>query len=235
MSKFREDSRVDKGLKAQLERRRELIAAGARAIGWKVGFGAPAMLERLKLDAPLTGFLLESGLVRSDDTVSLAGWVKPVAEPEIAVHLGRDLAAGASEADVRAAIAAIGPAIELADLDPPPDDIEAALAGNIYQRHVVLGQKDTGRAGARLDGLTARVRRNGRQVAETADLEANTGRIIFIVGHVANVLAHFGEGLKAGEVVICGSVVPPFFLEATDTEIAYDLDPVGGVSVRFAR
>jgi 2-keto-4-pentenoate hydratase len=134
---------------------------------------------------------------------------------------------------VRAAIAAIGPAIELADLDPPPDDIEVALAGNIYQRHVVLGPKDTGRAGAKLDGLTARVRRNRRQVAETTELEVNTGRIVFIVGHVANVLSHFGEGLKAGEFIICGSVVPPFFLEAGDAEIAYDLDPIGGVSVRF--
>jgi 2-keto-4-pentenoate hydratase len=234
MSKFREDSRVDKGLRAQLKRRRELIASGARAIGWKVGFGAPAMLERLKLDAPLTGFLLESGLVTSGGTVSLAGWVKPVAEPEIAVHLGRDLAADANEADVRASIAAIGPAIELADLDPPPDDIEVALAGNIYQRHVVLGPADKTRAGAKLGGLTARVRRNGKGVAETTELEANTGRLVFIVGHVANVLAHFGEGLKAGELIICGSVVPPFFIEAGDTEIAYDLDPIGRVSVRFS-
>jgi 2-keto-4-pentenoate hydratase len=234
MSAFRADPRIDKGLRAQLKRRRELIKGGAKAVGWKVGFGAPAMLERLKLDAPLTGFLLESGVVLSGGTVSLAGWVKPVAEPEIAVYLGRDLATGAGEADVRAAIAAIGPAIELADLDPPPDDIEAALAGNIYQRHVVLGPKNTGCAGAKLDGLTARVRRNGKQVAETAELEANTGRITFIVGHVANVLSHFGEGLKAGEFIICGSVVPPFFLEAGDSEIAYDLDPVGGVSIRFS-
>ena len=50
--------------------------------------------------------------------VSLAGWHKPVAEPEIAVHMGRDLPGAAGRATAIAAIAALGPAIELAGLLP---------------------------------------------------------------------------------------------------------------------
>ena len=230
-----DDPRIRRGMQAQLARRRERIAAGEKAIGWKVGFGASQAMQRFGLTAPLVGFLMETGLVPSGGGVSLAGWVKPVAEPELAIHIGKDLAGGADETATRAAIAAIGPAIELADLDPPPEDVAIALSGNIFQRHVILGPADSSRAGGRLDGLTARVRRNGAEVAATADLQANTGEVVAIVRHVAAVLAGCGERLRAGEFVITGSIVPPFFLDAEDGDFGLDLEPLGVATVRFAQ
>jgi 2-keto-4-pentenoate hydratase len=233
MNAISEDPRIRRGMEAQLARRRTLLAAGKRPIGWKVGFGAPSWLEKLAISGPLVGFLTDGGLVAPGATASLAGWGKPVAEPELAIHMGRGLAPGADDATARAAIAAVGPVIELADLDPPPEDVEAILSGNIYHRHVLLGPKDESRAGARLDGLTARVRRNGEEFAAITELEANTGPVVAIVRHVADVLGSLGEELKAGEFVICGSVVPPIFLESGDREIGYELEPVGSVSVRL--
>src|SRR6266581_4203127 len=44
---------------------------------------------------PLVGFLTRNALVQSGARISLTGWVKPVAEPEIAVHVAHDVAAGA--------------------------------------------------------------------------------------------------------------------------------------------
>ena len=41
------------------------LDAGAKQIGWKVGFGAPAALESFKLTAPLVGFLLDRGQLKS--------------------------------------------------------------------------------------------------------------------------------------------------------------------------
>src|SRR5262249_44141205 len=133
-----EDARVVRGMRAQLEMRRNRLERGDAPLGWKVGFAAPEMLKRLVISGPLVGFLTRNALVRSGATVSLAGWPKPVAEREIAVHLGRDVPAGADHATAEAAIAGISPAIELADLTAPPEDPEAILSGNIYQRHVVL-------------------------------------------------------------------------------------------------
>lgn len=235
MSKALDDPRIRRGMEAQLELRRARLAAGARPIGWKVGFGTPAAMEKLQTDAPLVGFLTDAGLLPSRATVSLAGWVKPVAEPEIAVYMGRDLAAGADRQAVQAAIAALGPAIELADLDPSPDNVEAILSGNIFHRHVILGPQDSSRAGARLDGLTGRVSRRGGEIAAVTELEANTGEIVEIVRHVADLLAGAGAGerLKAGDVIIAGSVVPPLFLDQDDDVIAFALDPIGSASVRF--
>ncbi len=57
---------------------------------------------------------------------------------EIAIEIGRDIAPDANEHDIVDAIAAISPAIELADVDGPADDVEAILAGDIFQRHVIF-------------------------------------------------------------------------------------------------
>src|SRR6266571_3485476 len=86
MSAAWDDPRIVRGMQAQLGRRRERLDAGEKAIGWKVGFGAPAALERFKIAAPLVGFLTDRAAVASGATVALKGWAKPVAEPEIAVH-----------------------------------------------------------------------------------------------------------------------------------------------------
>jgi 2-keto-4-pentenoate hydratase len=227
------DARVDRGMRAQLERRRQAIAAGAKPIGWKVGFGAPAALAKFAISAPLVGFMLDRNVLASGATVSLAGWTKPAAEPEIAVEMSADLPGGGSRAAAADAIGAIGPAIELADVDAPPEDVETILAGNIFHRHVLFGPRDRGRKGGQIDGLHARVLRNGGAHADTTELEANTGKLVDIVCHVANQLAAGGEQLRAGDVIIAGSVIAPIFLGGEDRALDYTLDPIGSVTVCF--
>src|SRR5215469_7926919 len=150
-----EDARVIRGMRAQLALRRKRLAAGDAPLGWKVGFAAPAMLERLDITGPLVGFLTRNARVQSGGSVSLAGWSKPVAEPEIAVHIGRDVSAGADHETAKAAIAGISPAIEIVDLTAPPEDPERILGGNIYQRHVVLVGAGPARAGSASDSSLA--------------------------------------------------------------------------------
>lgn len=234
-SRAKDDPRIARGMTAQLAARRARLDAGEAALGWKVGFGTPAALQKFSLDAPLVGFLMQKALLPSGGVVSLEGWVKPVAEPEIAVHMGRDLPAGADRAAAAAAIAAFSPAIELADMETPPEDVETILAGNIYQRHVVLGPPDETRAGGSTAGLTARITRRGAEAGRTTDPEAATGNLVDIVRHVADLLPAFGDGLRAGDIIITGSLVPPLFIEADETEIAFALDPVGSVVVQFSR
>jgi 2-keto-4-pentenoate hydratase len=221
------------GMRAQLDQRAGRIAAGARHLGWKAGFGAAAAIAKFDLPGPLMGHMLQDARVASDETVSVSGWRKPVAEPEIAAWIGADLPDGTDKDAVRHAISALGPAIELADLDPPPDDVTTILAGNIFHRRVILGQADPSRAGASLGGVSGLITRKGAALPAVSALEANTGRIVDIVAHLATTLAACGERMKAGDVVICGSIVPPLFLDADDNEIVYRLDPIGEVSIRL--
>jgi len=127
---------IQKGMPVQLAARRARIAAGERPLGWKVGLGAPATMEKLGLKGPLVGYLMQRALLLSGSTVSLKDYVKPVAEPEICVRMARDLGPRASADDVLAAIKEILPAIELADLDPAPPYDEMARAQGAHAERV---------------------------------------------------------------------------------------------------
>lgn len=221
-----------RGLVRLLETRRRKLESGSEPLGWKVGFGGPAALEMLGISRPLVGYLLHDGLLVSGTRVSLIDWSKPVAEPEIAITIGHDLPGGGDREAAAAAIAGIGPAIELADVVVPPENAEDIVAANINHRLVVLGGFDRSRAGARLDGLVGQVVR-GTEVTEVDDLEANTGKLVDIVRNVADTLADAGETLRAGEVIIAGSVTPPIFLERRDPGVSFELVGLGAVSVTF--
>lgn len=215
-------------MRAQLARRRERLEAGETPLGWKVGFGSPASLERLGLAGPLVGFLVKEACVFSGAQVSVGGWAKAVAEPEVAVHLGAGVPGGSGLEEARRAIAALGPAIELADVSFPADDVERILAANIYHRAVVLGPRSEAGAGGAVAGLIPRVYRDGREWASTTEPEALTGPLVQIVRHIADVLAACGEELRAGEVVIAGSVVPPLDVAAGES-LRFELAPLGAV------
>jgi 2-keto-4-pentenoate hydratase len=230
-----DDPRISRGMAAQLAHRRELLNAGQKPLGWKLAFGGPAAMDRLRTNAPLVGFLMRNGVVASGSTLSLSHWKKPATEPEIAVHLGKDLPAGSDRRTVMDAIAGLGPAIEVADVNHPSDDVEGTLACNIYQRHVVLGRNDVNRAGGVLGGLTCRVLRNGTEIANVTGgeaLQALTGELIDIMRHVADLLAVFGERLQAGQIIIAGSIIPPIWIEAGEN-IVFDLTPGDTISIRF--
>jgi 2-keto-4-pentenoate hydratase len=172
-------------------------------------------------------------MLPSGANVSVSSWQQPAAEAEVAAYIGRDLPANANRDDVRRAVVALGPAIELADVDSSPDDVEGVLAGNIFQRHVILGQRDTMRQGARLQGLKGRLTRSGQDVPVPADLQTNIGDILSVVRHVADVAAAIGDGLRAGQFVICGSLTAPMLLERGDTRIDFALEPIAPISVKF--
>ena len=224
-------SAMTSGLTGQLELRSDLISQGYRPIGWKAGFGAPVWRERFRIDGPLIGFMTDATLLDDGAEVDVVGWPRPVAEPEIAAYLGSDLPPGSGHDGTRAAISAIGPAIELADIDPPPENVHEVLVGNIFHRGVVLGPSDSGRAGADLTGLEARVRLDGREQARTNRLEDLAGGVIEVVSHLADLLADHGEQMRAGDVVICGSVVPPIDLFPGVT-VEFELNPMATITLR---
>ena len=131
------------------------------------------------------------------------------------------------------AIAGLGPAIEIADVDHPSEDVEGTLARNIYQRHLVLGPPDTRYARGVLTGLRAKVQHNEKQIADTTDFEALTGELIAIVQNVANLLAAFGETLDAGQIIIAGSITPPIWVQPGE-QVTFHLDPLDPISINFS-
>jgi 2-keto-4-pentenoate hydratase len=224
------DERIERGMATQLAERRRRIDAGEAPLGWKLGMGVPAAMEKLGTDAPLVGYLLEPARVESGATVEIGDWGTAKLEPEIAVHMGAELAGDASRSDAEAAIAGFGVAIELVDLDADESDPERILAADIYQRHVLLGPVVPDASPA---DVTAAILRGGAEEASADDATKATGDPVDLVLHVARTLADAGEALRAGEVVICGSVVPALSVEPGDT-VEVTLDPLGTLTVSFA-
>jgi len=233
MNNYIDDPRILRGMEKQLKLRQDRLNAGEKSIGWKVGFGAPLSMQKLRLERPLIGFLTDKVLLPSASSVSIAGWTKPAMEPEVAVYMGKDLHAYADLETTRHAIASLGPAIEVADVHFVPEDVEVILADNIFNRHVILGKADSSRAGGQLTGLVGYVSHNGQELPPVTDLQALTGNTIELVQHVANTLSVFGETLQVGDVIITGSIVPPISVVANDS-VSYTLEPIDSQSVIFS-
>lgn len=228
MSSAFTDSRILQGMETQLKLRRERLDAGEKAIGWKVGFGAPSSMEAIGIDAPLLGFMTDKSILAPGSEASIANWVKPVVEPEIALRFGKDIIGAVDRETAKAAISAMIPSIELADVDIPPTNIEKILEANIFHRSIILAEDS--RDGFSLDGLTGRIFRDGTETAAVTELEVNTGDILDIVRHVARMLDIFGEKISAGDILITGSITPPIMSTESET-IRFFLDPIGEVQV----
>jgi 2-keto-4-pentenoate hydratase len=206
---------VEAGMRALLTRRQAELAAGAKPVGWKVGFNLPAAWPRLGIDAPVAGYLTDSTVVEPGAEVALAGWTQPTLEPEIAIAVGEG-----------GTVAGLAPAIEVVDIDLPFEDVEAILARNIFHRAVALGPPAPE---ATLAGFACRVRRDGEEVrvVDTSEDPAET------VERVAGFLAAHGARLRPGDRIIAGTLTPPLPVAPGD-EVEVDLGALGIVSLRFS-
>ena len=228
MTSLHDDPRVRRGMERQLELRRKALRDGARPLGWKLGLGTPAAMEKLGTAAPLVGFLTDRSVLEPDAECSVGGWGKPTAEPEVAIHVAADVPGGADRAESTAAIGGIGAAVELVDVGDS-SDVEEILAGDIFHRHVVLGPAEAVLG----DGLRAEVRLGAADPKPVDDPYALTGDPAKVVAHVATHLAAFGETLRAGEVIIAGSIVPALPVAPGD-RLRYRLAPLPELAVAFS-
>jgi 2-oxo-3-hexenedioate decarboxylase len=203
------DDRLDPGMRAQVALLRDAESGGAAQAGWKAGFGTSAWREKFGLAAPLVGYLLDTTRIDPDAHVAVGSWTAPRGEAEIAMRLGRDVSGDATPEQALAAVDAIAPAIELVDLDPAPVDPSQVLSGNIYHRCWVTGPFDTARAGGDLSGLIGRVTIMGDDMGTVTDVESSTGPAGEILAEVARIAQRHGRGLRSGDIVILGSIVPP--------------------------
>ena len=200
----------------QLAHWRSDLSSGAHRVGWKIGFNAPAIQEQLGLDHSLVGHLTTATLVGADGAHSLTGAQNPLAEPEIAIHVGPDQS-----------IVGLGPAIEVIDMDSVPagpDEVAGVVEHNIFHRAVAIGSSTgdgpPGDATFSIDD----------EVAASAD--AATVDLAATVGLVAQILESAGERLEAGDRIIAGTLTPPQPVRPGGSA-ALDLGHLGSIEVGF--
>lgn len=181
---------------------------GDRRVGWTVGGASAATRAALRLDGPVGGHVVASGVVADGAALSCDRFLAPGVQPVIAVLLGRDLAGPRATAlDALRAVEAAAPALEIVDArvrDWSGTTADVA-ADNAFHAGVAIGGRLESILGLdlRLEGVV--LERDGRTVASAAGAAA-LGHPLAATAWLANHLAGLGATLRAGDVVLTGGL-----------------------------
>ena len=196
-----------------------LAAAGDRLAGWKVALTLPTQYEPLKLSGPVFAGIYQSGL-RQSGAVFDAGYpLKPGIEPELVVKIGKDAAAGSKHTadSIRGHIAQVWCGMELVDnryADVTKMSGPARVADNVLQAALVTGTEIKDWQKLDFPNLKGRSLLDGKELASGPG-SAVMGAMPISLAWLANKLNEHGKMLKAGDLVLTGSVHPPAFLPGT--------------------
>lgn len=193
------------GLQRELEQ--ALVGRGDRVVGYKVGFTTAALQERHGVTEPVLGFLLASGVYGSGDAVPLSRFVAIGVEVEVAFLLKSDLAGpGVTAASALLAVEGAMPSFELIDfrLSGTPRGTDV-VADGVYTNAIVLGRPLTPLAGIDL-ALEGVVFEQDGQVVGTHTAAEVLGNPLVSLAWAANRLGRMGRGLRAGDLVLTGSI-----------------------------
>jgi 2-oxo-3-hexenedioate decarboxylase/2-keto-4-pentenoate hydratase len=206
-------------------------------VGYKIGCTSPVMQDYLGIAHPCAGGLYMSGVHATGATLRHADYVRVGVECEIAVRLGSDLVAtGASfTADtVAAAIETYFPAIEIVDdryVDWRGMDAATLIADDFFAAGCVLGMAVPRAAVPDLGSVVGRAIINGEEVGRGTGADV-LGHPHHALAWLASHLATESRTLRAGEIVLTGSLVQTIWLKPGDT-VLMDLSGLGSVSAEF--
>jgi 2-keto-4-pentenoate hydratase len=212
------------------------LAEGRKQAGWKVGLTARAIREQFGLPEPLFAMLFEDGRWESGVSHPLDDLYKPGWENELCLTMGADLAGpGVSEADARAAIASVAPAMEIVETRGPNsmEGLNCMIADNGQQRAFVVGDAHPfDPASTDLGAATVEIFIDGESQDKAPGTAVMESSAVASIAWLANKLAEFGRTLEAGQQVMTGSFTRQFFIDRPMTAEAR-FDPFGSAVATF--
>lgn len=211
------------------------VRGGARVVGAKIGVTSHAVQQMLGVHQPDFGFLTDDMQVADGGHVEIgAALIQPRAEAEIALRLRAPLVGpGIAPADVLEATEYVVPCFEIVDSRIANWNIGIVdtVADNASCGVFVLGDARASPRGLDLAQLQMRVVKNGAPLSDGYG-SAVQGSPLASVAWLANTLGAYGVTLRAGDVVLSGSLVPLEPARPGDRFHA-ELVGIGGVSISF--
>ncbi len=222
----------EKGYKIQMAMLSKLEREGERLAGWKMGGGGVNDFN------PLFGFMLASGEVKSGSTVSSSKYVggSPLMEAEIGFLLKKDLPGPVtSMEELTDALEGVGGFSELISLRirdaeggknaTPAQNIADGLSNGGFIRAAKVYPLDA----FDYQHEKAWVEINGKTISEG---NSDKYRLLDAVLFLANELPKYGRHLRAGDVVITGSVLDAPPAKAGD-DVSINFADFDRLNVRF--
>jgi 2-keto-4-pentenoate hydratase len=208
--------------------RLQMASRGAGPVGYKVGLTSARMQEMCGIDSPIAGVVLADRQHQSGVSLQYSDYGRLGLEFEIAVRLAHDLGQKGrpiAVSDVAAAVDAICPAMEIVDdrdCDYKSLNVFSLVADNSWNAGVVLGAFQ--RVWPDLAEIEGIVSLNGSVVDRGFGRDV-LGHPFHSVAWLATHLADAGGGLRAGDIVMTGSLVTTKF----PTESSHYRFDVGGL------
>jgi len=226
----------EEGYRIQLALLDRHVARGDAQAGWKVGLTAKAIRDQFGFKEPVYANLFQFARWPSGGTWKLSDLIKPGWENELLLIVGKRLQGpNATEADARAVITGIAPALELIEARCPntPEAMNGMLADNGQQKAFIVGP-ETKFDPAKHDLAAASVevyvdgamqeRAYGREVMGTGPLAS--------LAWLANKLAAHGRAVEAGTVIMSGSFTRQYQLDRPK-RVEVRFEPFGTVTADF--
>lgn len=209
------------------------IARGAKIVGRKIGLTSRAMQLASKMTEPDYGVILDDALFKDGAKIPAGTFIKPRLETELAFVMGQDLKGqGCQIHDVLRATEFVTPALEIIDYRTQvPRSIVDTIADNAAYGAIVMGGRIIEPFETDLRWIAATLAQNG-VIEESGVSAAVMGHPAAGIAWLVNKLAVLDDGLKKGDIVLCGSFTRPVDIVLGDVIFA-DYGPLGSIGVAF--
>jgi 2-keto-4-pentenoate hydratase len=229
------DFTIEQAYQIQLSQVEQWQRAGRVIKGHKVGLTSLAMRRQIGVDESDYGHLTDSMFHLDSEPIDLGRYLQPRIEPEVAFVLGKDLAGpGVTAADAAAAVTFALPALELIDsrIRDWKITLVDTVADNASSGGLILGNSPHSLSQLDLALGGCLLTKNGR-LAETGAGAAVLGHPLNALVWLANTVAARGVTLRAGDVVLPGSITASLPVTAGETVTA-TFAGLGSVTAVFA-
>ncbi len=226
---------IDDAYQVSLQLLQKRLDSGEKVVGKKIGVTSKAVMNMLKVGQPDFGFITDKMVYSQGQDMPISEHlIQPRAEGELAFILKKDLSGpGVTNADVLAATEYVMPCIEVVDsrIEDWRIKIEDTVADNASCGLLLMGDSAVDPRDVDMATCGMVVEKNG-SIISTGAGAAVMGSPVNCVTWLANTLGEYGISLKAGEIILSGSMVPLEPVKAGD-HLQVSIGGVGSASVRF--
>ncbi len=212
------------------------VQRGEKIIGYKVGCTSPAIQSQLGIDHCITGRLYDSEYHESGATIQRSQFANLAIEGELAVELSREPHPNDfPKGEIPVCVSRVFPVIELHHFVMLGDKPSAGelIANNAIHGGIVAGEGLPSESiqSAKLE-TSLSIFQNGKLLEGCNGLEL-IKTISTSLQWLAKVLRERGTGLKAGQIILTGSV-PSLIPVNIDCQLRIDAPPFGSVAAQIA-
>ncbi len=209
------------------------------AAGYKIGATTDSMQAYLGVDGPAYGRIMQANIFASGAEIGAGRLYRPGVECELAVRIGRDVPmrpSGWSRGELADHIESLSPAIEVVE-NRYGDFLSAGfgtlVADDFFHKACVIGDAVKDWRAIGLSQANARTFINGREIA-AGDGGQVMGHPLEPLAWLVSKLQAHGRSLKAGDIVLTGSMTPVIWVEAFPAEIRIEIGGLGDCAVTLA-